>query len=408
MAPRPGDSIRMLALAWTIYLYFGLLAFSLAPLIRTLESQLHFSNAAGGVLLGAYPLAYVAAALQVGRLADTFGVKRSVTVGMTLIAASALLRWAAGSFAALFVAVLLLGIGGPVVSTVLPKLVAEWFPPDRRTGAIGIYLTGPNLGAAIAFGFTPALASALGSWRLMYLAYGLAGTALLGLWQALALARAGPFGTPAARGDRGAAASATPASPAWRMSRVWLVVATGAASFVMTQGYISWVPALLSAQGMSGPGTALWGGLSRLCTLAGNVGLAPWLARSGSARPAGHRDVITGLLAICAAGIAVGVLGLPALTVTGLLVQSACAGALMALLFGVLVTLPGLPAQQSATAAGLYFTVGQLAAALSPIAVGWLLDSTGGFTSGLVAVAVAVCVAIVPARLLPQPPRPRN
>lgn len=393
-----GDAIRMLALAWMIYLYFGLLAFSLAPLIRTLESQLHFGNAAGGLLLGAYPLAYVAAALQVGRLADTFGVKRSVMAGMALIVASALLRWSAGSFAALFAAVLLLGVGGPVVSTVLPKLVAEWFPADRRTAAIGVYLTGPNLGAAVAFGFTPALASALGSWRLLYLAYGAAGAMLLCLWGTCALARPGPFAVPGGPGGPGGSARAT---PAWRMGRVWLVVTTGAATFVMTQGYVSWIPALLADQGLSGPATALWGSLSRLGTLAGNVALAPWLARAAGARPAARRDVITAMLATCAAGILVAAGGHVGLTVTGLLIQSVCAGALMTLLFGVLVTLPGLPARQAATAAGLYFTVGQLAAALSPVAVGWLLDVTGGFTSGLVAVAGAVTAAILPARLLP-------
>jgi MFS transporter, CP family, cyanate transporter len=390
----------MLALAWMVYLYFGLLAFSLAPLIRQLESVLHFSNAAGGVLLGAYPFAYVVAALPVGRLADTFGIKRSVTVGMALIAASALLRWSAYSFAALFAAVVLLGIGGPVVSTVLPKLVAEWFPADSRTGAIGIYLTGPNLGAALAFGFTPALASALGSWRVLYLGYGLAGVVLLGTWQAFALERTGPFGISAAEpGDR---VGITPLSPpAWRMGPVWLVVMTGAASFVMTQGYISWIPALLTAQGLSGMATALWGGLSRLGTLAGNVALAPWLARAGRARPAGYRDVITALLAVCAASIALGVTGSRVLTVAGLLIQSACAGALMPMLFGVLLTLPGLPSRQAATAAGLYFTVGQLAAGLSPVLVGWLLDSTGSFTSGLVAVSGTVTAAIIPARMLP-------
>ena len=402
----------MLALAWLAYLYFGLLAFSLAPLIATLRSQLHFSAAAGGVLLGAYPLAYVAAALQVGRLADTFGVKRSVTAGLALIAGSALLRAPAGSFPALFVATLLLGIGGPVVSTVLPKLVAEWFPAASRTGAIGIYLTGPNLGAAVAFGFTPALAAALGSWRTLYLVYGAAGVALLGVWQVFALERPGPFAAPAGAGPAGArpagtgrTETATVSSPAWRMGRVWLVVATGAATFVMTQGYVSWMPALLAAQGLSGPDTALWGGLSRLGTLAGNVALAPLLARAGRGRPAGQRDVITGLLAVSAGGVAAGMIGSQLLTVTGLLVQSVCAGALMPVLFGVLLALPGLPSRQAATAAGLYFTVGQLAAALSPVVVGLLLDSTGGFTSGLAAITGAVIAAIVPARMLPPAQR---
>ncbi|MDR0346382.1 MAG: MFS transporter, partial [Nocardiopsaceae bacterium] len=358
MATRAPGSLRMLALAWLVYLYFGLLAFSLAPLIGTLQSQLHFSAAAAGLLLGAYPLAYVVTALQVGRLADTFGVKRSVTVGVALVAVSALLRSPAHSFLELFAATLLLGIGGPVVSTVLPKLVAEWFPVASRTGAIGIYLTGPNLGAAVAFGFTPALASALGSWRTLYLVYGAAGVALLGTWQAFALERTGPFGTPAGAGKDNSAEAGTLSRPAWRIGRVWLVVATGAVTFVMTQGYVSWIPALLSAQGLSGSGTALWDGLSRLGTLAGNIALAPWLARPGRARLAASRDVITGLLAICAAGIAVGVIGSQLLTVTGLLVQSVCAGALMPMLFGVLLALPGLPSQQAATAAGLYFTVG--------------------------------------------------
>jgi cyanate permease len=385
-------AVLMLALAWLIYFYFGIMAFSLAPILTTLESQLHFGNAAGGVLLGAYPLAYVVAALKVGQLCDRFGVKRSVVAGVLMIAASALFRALAQNFWQLFLASLLLGVGGPVVSTVLPKLVAEWFHGTRRTIASGIYVTGPNLGGAVALGLTIWFISVLGSWRHVYLAYAGLGVAAMVIWSVLAVS------APGTEQPRQADARAEQAGrPIWRSPAVWYVVLAGIASFVMTQGFVAWLPTILTEQGFTAGQAALWAGISRGGTVAGNVVITFLVARLLGPRRGVRRDVVVAILVICGLCILACTPGYRQLTVAAVIVQSTLAGAMLPLLVAILLDLPGLTARQTATAAGLYFTVGQIGAAASPVIVGWLRDLTGGFTVGLVVVAACSLATVAPA-----------
>jgi cyanate permease len=381
----------MLCLAWLVYFYFGLMAFSLAPILTRLESELKFGNAAGGALLGAYPLAYVFAALKVGKLCDRFGVKRSVIVGLLLISASALLRAPAGAFWQLFLAALLLGVGGPVVSTVLPKLIAEWFHGPRRTMATGIYVTGPNLGGAVALGLTGVFITVLGSWRQLYLVYAGCGIILLAVWCLLAVEAPAP---PPQATD----AAAPAARPVWRSAAVWKVVIAGVATFVMTQGFVAWVPTILVSQGFGSGQAAFWAGTSRGATVLGNIVITLVVARFAMSRPGMRRQAVVLILIVCSLCVEACALADHPVTVIALIVQSALAGAMLPLLVAILLDLPDLLPGQSATAAGLYFTVGQLAAATSPILIGWLRDATGGFAVGI-AVVAASSLATVPAAL---------
>jgi CP family cyanate transporter-like MFS transporter len=83
-----------------------------------------------------------------------------------------------------------------------------------------------------------------------------------------------------------------------------------------------------------------------------------------------------------------------------LVIQGFASGALLPLLVSILMDLPDVPMSGVATAAGLFFTVGQVAGAGAPIAVGWLRDASGGFDAGLGFVAVVVLLAVLPALAL--------
>ena len=60
------------------------------------------------------------------------------------------LRSIANGYLLLFLAVALFGVGGPLVSVGAPKLIASWFEGKERGLAIGIYSTGPTIGAVTA------------------------------------------------------------------------------------------------------------------------------------------------------------------------------------------------------------------------------------------------------------------
>ena len=129
-----------------VYFSFGLAVFSMAPLVETIREDLDMSKGAMGTVLGAWPLVYLVAALPSGALVDRLGLRRSLGIATVLISISALLRPIAGSFPAMFGAVAIFGLGGPLVSVGAPKLVSVWFDDKERALAMGITMTAPALG----------------------------------------------------------------------------------------------------------------------------------------------------------------------------------------------------------------------------------------------------------------------
>jgi hypothetical protein len=101
-------------------------------------------------VLGVWQLVYIAAAVPCGALLDRLGARPAVFIGALFIAASGALRGVAIDFWTLCLAVGLFGIGGPLVSAGAPKVVAQWFKGSARGMAMGIYITGPAIGAIVA------------------------------------------------------------------------------------------------------------------------------------------------------------------------------------------------------------------------------------------------------------------
>jgi cyanate permease len=395
----------MLALAWLAYFYWGCLSIAFAPILPAIERDLHISSTSGGLLLGAYPLTYVLSSLAIGRVCDRLGVKLSTAIGLLVIAVSMALRSVSYNFGLMLVAATMLGVGGPVVSTVLPKLVAERFEGPQRTLASGIYVTGPSVGAALVLlltnsVFVPALG---GSWRLLCLCQALFGVLVLGLWWWLATnvspvrpAPAAAEGLDAAPHPSDASAHVvTPARPLWRLPSVWMPVLVGVVGFAIGQGYASWLPSILEAKGYSPSAAGLWASVCRLSQVPGSVGLCYLITRltfqnSRKYAVMGLLVVQTITVALVAAPLGIGLYPL-------LVVQGAASGALLPILLSIIMDLPAVSASQMGMAAALYFTVGQIAGAGAPVGVGWLRDMTGGFTAGLLAVAGFAFVCLLPA-----------
>ena len=79
-----------------------------APLI---EQQLHLSASQLGVLLSAFFITYVLLMIPAGWLAERYGARRVLAVGIAIWSAATLLTGFASSFPALIVLRLMLGVG---------------------------------------------------------------------------------------------------------------------------------------------------------------------------------------------------------------------------------------------------------------------------------------------------------
>ena len=111
-----------------------------------------------------------------------------LTLGLALIVASALGRAAAENYWMLLAAVMVFGIGGPVVSSGAPKIVTSTFAGSQRGLAMGIYMTGPTLGGILSLTLTHSVLLPWfdQDWRwVMVLWGGFAGAAMV-VWLAIA------------------------------------------------------------------------------------------------------------------------------------------------------------------------------------------------------------------------------
>jgi cyanate permease len=383
----------MLGLAWFVYGYFGLISSCLPPLLTQIERDLHLDSVQAGLLLGAWPLVFVAGALVGGRINDGLGLKRSILIGVTFVALSAFLRGLANSFITMFGAVAIFGLGGSIISTGMPKVVAQWFTGKARTRASGIYITGPALGGAFALGATNSLVmpAVHENWHTVFFIYAAGGLVAFAAW--FLFGRDGPAAQP------GQAVQPEPVGRVLRMWPVWLVVFVGLAGFTMSSGFRGWLPAILESKGYS-HSQAGW-----IASISSFVGIFGSLAILEIATRTGRKPALVVMLGIIGACMAVVIATRGSVMVASLMLQGLCAGAVIPLLMSLLMDLPELTPATVGTAAGIFFTIGQAGAFTSPVFIGALKGSFNSFTPGLALLVAVSFLAILPALSLREESR---
>ena len=154
----------LLALSATI----GLVSFSWAnypPVLTRVVADLDLSGAAAGTLYSAYFVGYVIAIVPLGAVADARSARR-------LVGVSALVTGFSGvAFAVLTVDVVTgslfrLLAGASFAGVYVPgmALLADWFVPENRGSAIGLYVGVLSIGSGAAYPLTSWLATT-GDWR---------------------------------------------------------------------------------------------------------------------------------------------------------------------------------------------------------------------------------------------------
>ena len=149
---------------WLLYASFGAVIVSIAPLVTDIVRDLSLSHSAMGSIMGAWQLVFIFSAIPCGMLLDRIGTGRALLIGGLVIVLSAVGRGLADSYWTFLLAVMLFGVGGPIVSSGAPKLVAELFNGSQRGFAMGIYMTGPSLGGVAALSLTPRVAHAFAGY----------------------------------------------------------------------------------------------------------------------------------------------------------------------------------------------------------------------------------------------------
>ncbi|MBI5878626.1 MAG: MFS transporter [Chloroflexi bacterium] len=385
----------MLALVVACYTAFGILSSSLAPLVTPVMHDLHLDATQMGFVLGTWQLVYIFVAFWGGALVDRFGLKRAITAGMLFLALSAALRGFASDFTSLALAVGLFGIGGPMISSGIPKLVSTWFSGRERGTAVGIANIGPALGGVIILSTASSILVPLtGSWRgSQEITAGVCLIVGIVWWL---LARDLPEQADDSPHVVRASGPLAAMGHLLRVRNVAVILGGAAAIFGIGHGLGQWLPNVLEAKGLSPTEAGFFASFSTAAGIISTL-LSPRIAAAGNRRLTimimfgGQFLALTGLCLLAGPGLAL------LLPVLGFFRQGI--GPLVQL---ILMETPEVGTRHMGTVGGLYFALGEIGGFGGPFVMGWLLDLTGSFASGILMLAALALLLVVLASLLQE------
>jgi CP family cyanate transporter-like MFS transporter len=360
---------------WLLYFSFGMIVASMAPLIRPIAVALGLDNGDMGFVLGAWPLVYIAMAIPCGVLLDRLGPRRALMIGVAIISASAAARGLASGHLSLLLAVAVFGLGGPIISVGAPKLVSLWFPARERGLAMGIYVTGSNLGAVAALSLTNSVLMpwAGQDWRLVLFCY--AGFALCAgaVWFAVSA-------HPESRAmERRIAAEPRRSqlkqfATLMRIPVVRIVLLMSVGIFFFNHGLNNWLPEILRTGGMAPAAAGFWASVPMA------VGIVAALLIPRYATGSRRLNVLLALF--LSAGAATLMLRADAgpLLAIGLTLQGIARGAMMAVAVLVLIESAGVGKRDAGLAGGMFFSAAEIGGVLGPLTIGYVSEATGGFS----------------------------
>ena len=369
----------MLAGVWFCYMTFGLSMASLAPLVREIESDLDFSHSAMGTVLGAWQFVYIFAAIPCGILLDRIGTRWGLAIGALIIGLSGIFRGFAEEYIDLLIAVALFGLGGPLISAGAPKVVSERFEGKDRGLAMGIYITGPGIGAVTALLLTqPLILPWLeGNWRVLLQIWGGVSLAAGLFW--LLVAKESPRTPDSIEGQ----SIMSGLVELLRIPAVRVILLMSVAVFSINHGMGNWLVEILQSFGADASRA------SALATIPVVVGILSALTLPRMAVGSRRFSVLI-LLFSCSALASLALLAQPAgvWLYFALIVEGIAAGSMMTVLVLTLVEVPGVGDKRAGTAGGLFFSAAEIGGVGGPVLLGILLHAQGRFSSGLMVLAL--------------------
>ena len=259
-APYPGK-----ARAWsTVLILFAtaVLAYTdrqvLSLLVDPIQHDLKINDTQMSLLLGtAFAVIYGIVGIPLGILADRKSRRNLILAGVAIWSVGTLACAVAPSFAMLFAARIIVGLGEAVLSPAAISLISDSFEPRRRGTAVGVYFTGIAIGVGGSIMIGGAVLDLVGHglfdrtpiadwapWRLVLLAIGLPSL----LWSLVLLIVREPVRRedPIVEEFEAAITAAPPRrSPLTGIAPLYLVVAVAS---MVDNAVGAWAPSLLIRQ----------------------------------------------------------------------------------------------------------------------------------------------------------------
>jgi CP family cyanate transporter-like MFS transporter len=225
-------AISFLALAWLVGINLRAVLLAVPPVLPLIRQDLGLSYTATGLLTSLPILLLGLAAVPGAFLVARTSARAAVAVGLTLLAAGALLRALLPAAFPIFAFTMLLSIGIAMCQPAFSVLVRQLFP--KHIGlATGIYSNGLIVGEIVAASLTLPALKLLGAdnWRGTFVLWGIPIVVTLALWLLFAPRTRAAGTVPRARWQAG-----------WKTWRGWqlgLLLGTGSLVYFSTN---TWIP----------------------------------------------------------------------------------------------------------------------------------------------------------------------
>ncbi|MEO8124910.1 MAG: MFS transporter [Burkholderiales bacterium] len=365
--PRIDPALIVIAAGVCAALHVG----KLPPAITTLREALDMTLVQAGFLLSLVQLAGMSGGVAFGVLADGLGLRRSMALGLVVLAAASAIGGLAQGVVMLMVLRAIEGFGFLLVVLPAPGLVRRLVAPQRVSVMLGLWSAYMPLATALALLIGPLYISAWG-WRAWW--WGLAAVSLV---MAVVLLRGVP-----------AVLAAQPAAGAPWMQRLrrtlaekgpWLVALTFAAYSGQWLAVIGFLPAIYMEAGVSGATTGVLTALVAAVNMAGNVGAGHLLHRGVAPARLLAIGFVTMALASAATFAGADGAGLPAWArFIAVMLFSGVGGLVPATLFALAVRVAPSDSTLSTTIGWMqqWSALGQF---FGPPLVAWVASLTGGW-----------------------------
>jgi MFS family permease len=152
--PKPVYAWYVVVILLVAYGFAILDRVAIGLLVDPMKRDLHVTDSQIGLLQGlAFAICYTAFGLPLGFLTDRHKRTPILAIGIALWSAATMVCGLARGFGALFVARIGVGVGEAVITPGSGSLIADYFPPDRRPKAYGVWMLGSSLGTGMAYIF---------------------------------------------------------------------------------------------------------------------------------------------------------------------------------------------------------------------------------------------------------------
>jgi MFS transporter, CP family, cyanate transporter len=374
------------------------------PLMPSITDDLDLSNTSASFLVALPPLLMGIGAVPGGRLADRWGARLTITVGLTIVAIAGGLRAVAPTLATLLVLTTLFGAGIGLTQPALPRLCRGLLPQNMGF-ATSVFAGGFFAGALLpAFITGPVFLSGKddSAWRLPLAVWGViaaislaAWIMLLPRWHVSEVHRTvepdpEPESLPRKIDDW------TP----WRDRSTWIVAGLFAGQGLAYYLLIAWLPSVYEDLSINETEAGVLFAVFNLATFPAMVGLPILSDHIRSRRIPTMLASVMFLLG--STGLAIDPAGQPWRWIWPVLAGFGVAG-----LFGMGLLMPSDTARSGKTGqtAGMVLAIGYVASGLGPVVGGALQDITGSFESAL---SLLPAIALAMIVLAWHTPRPRG